>query len=233
MSLQASLAQLYNNYYFREGLGPDPYERTEPWLSFFAAVADRISLDIGPESALDVGCATGMLVEALRAHEIDARGFDLSVYALSQMPVEVAKHCWPGEAQDPMSYADRQYDLITCVEVVEHLPEAAAQYAIGLMCQHTRTILFSSSPTDFTEPTHINVHGPEYWAEQFARFSFLRDLDFDVAFLSPWAALYRLTDMPLHRVVFKYERELWERLQQNHTQRAQILTMQKELGNAG
>jgi len=233
MNLQASLAQLYNNYYFREGFGPDSYERAEPWLSFFAAVADRIRIDLEPKSVLDVGCATGMLVEALRAQEIDARGFDVSVYALSQMPVEVAKHCWPGEAQDPLSYADRQYDLVTCIEVMEHLPEAAAQYAIGLMCQHTRTVLFSSSPIDFTEPTHINVHPPEYWSELYSRFSFLRDLDFDAAFLSPWAALYRLSDRPVQQIVFQYERERWRFLQQNHAQRAKILTMQKELGNAG
>ena len=59
------------------------------------------------------------------------------------------------------------YDLITCIEVVEHLPRSMAGTAIANLCHHADQILFSSSPDDLDEPTHLNVETTAYWAELF------------------------------------------------------------------
>jgi len=44
-----------------------------------------------------------------------------------------------------------------------------------------------SSPFDYREPTHVNALPTEYWAEQFARHGFVRDIGFDVSFITHWA----------------------------------------------
>jgi len=67
---------------------------------------------------LDAGCAIGFLVEALRERGVDARGFDISEYAISQVPEHLQPYCTLGSITDEI---DGRYDLITCIEVLEHL----------------------------------------------------------------------------------------------------------------
>ena len=74
----------YDAYYYAHGCGT-PYRRDAEWLRFFGSVADRIVADIGPASALDVGCAMGFLVEALRRRGVDAFGIDVSEYAIAHV----------------------------------------------------------------------------------------------------------------------------------------------------
>ena len=99
------------------------------------------------------------------------------------------------------------YDLIVCIEVVEHMPAQEAEAAIANFCRHAGDVLFSSSPLDYGETTHVNVRPPEYWAEQFARQGFIRDVDFDASFITPWAVRFRRSAEPIHRIVAGYERQ--------------------------
>ena len=46
------------------------------------------------------------------------------------------------------------------------------------LCPHTADVLFSSTPFDYDEATHLNVQPPDYWAALFARHGFYRDVDF-------------------------------------------------------
>jgi 2-polyprenyl-3-methyl-5-hydroxy-6-metoxy-1,4-benzoquinol methylase len=78
-------ASAFNEYYYRNCCG-QPYERSAAWLTFFGTIADRIVADISPRRVLDAGCAIGMLVEALRARGVDARGVDLSSFAIESVP---------------------------------------------------------------------------------------------------------------------------------------------------
>jgi hypothetical protein len=50
------------------------------------------------------------------------------------------------------------------------------------------------------------VQPPEAWAEAFAREGFLRDLDYDASFITPWAVRFRRRSEPLPRIVREYER---------------------------
>jgi glycosyltransferase involved in cell wall biosynthesis len=100
------------------------------------------------------------------------------------------------------------YDVITCIEVAEHLPTFAVEDAIANICRHTDAVLFSSTPDDFDEPTHLNVESTGYWATHFVRQGFLRDADYDASFLAPHAVLFRRTETATEHVVYEYERAL-------------------------
>jgi SAM-dependent methyltransferase len=180
-----------------------PYGRTEEWIGLFTMIADRIVHDLKPRSVLDAGCAMGLLVEQLCERGVDAYGIDISEYAISQVPEAVGDRCRVGSLIDAI---DGRYDLVTCIEVVEHMVPDEAQKAIANMCAVTDRVLFSSSPNDYAEATHVNVRPPEGWAADFAAQGFFRDLEFDATFLTPWALLYRRGSEDPRDIVREYER---------------------------
>ena len=70
------MSEIYNKSYYANadgsGCGSD-YHNRERWEPFFNMIADRIVADFAPRTVLDVGCAFGYVVQALRD-----RGFYLA-----------------------------------------------------------------------------------------------------------------------------------------------------------
>lgn len=196
----------FDEFYYRNCCG-QPYERNEIWLGFFGTVADRIVSDIQPKRVLDAGCAIGLLVETLRARGVDASGIDLSTWAIEHATEAAKPYVREGSIVEPF---DGQYDLIVCIEVLEHMPAEEAEKAIANFAKHTGDVLFSSTPFDYKEPTHVNVRMPEDWAEAFARHGFYRDVDFEGSFITKWAARFTRRAVPVHRLVRDYERRFWQ-----------------------
>ena len=204
-----NVSDLYDAFYFAHDCG-HPYQRDEKWLSLFGFIADHIVADIQPHTVLDAGCAMGFLVENLRQRGVDAWGIDISEYAIQNVHPNIAPFCRAGSITDPFQ---QKYDLITCIEVLEHVPSSEVERAIINLCRHTDDILLSSTPFDYREVTHLNVQPPEHWAELFARQGFFRDVDFDASFLTPWAVRFRRKNESLPRLVREYERKfflLWK-----------------------
>ena len=230
----------YDAYYYASGCGP-AYQRNEHWLNFFANIAEHIASDIAPASALDAGCAWGFLVENLRQRNVEAYGIDISDFAISNVHPPVQPFCKVGSITDAFP---RHYDLIVCIEVLEHMQPAEAEKAVANLCAHTADVLFSSTPFDYKEATHYNVHPPEYWAGLFARQGFFRDTDFDASFLTPWAVRFRkrqeLADIVRAdnvradvvrnvRLVTEYERKFFLLWKENTDLRSLIGEMRIEL----
>lgn len=215
----------FDAYYFAHCCGR-PYGRDPEWLTFFGRIADRIVSDIGPRTVLDVGCAWGLLVEALRARGVEAYGTDVSSYAISKVAPEVAAYCRVSSIAEPM---DRRYDLIVCMEVVEHVAAAECDRGLQNLAHATDDLLFSSSPFDYREPTHVNVRPPAEWAEALARLGLFRDVDFDASFITPWAWRAKRDTPTLHGLVHRYERWATVRDHAATEARAYALEMQQQL----
>ncbi len=215
-------ATYYSNYWG----GGGPYERNDRWLAFFGGVADSIVREFHPTSVLDAGCAMGFLVEELRKRGVDAAGIDVSEYAISQVHESVAEHCRVASLSEPLG---RRYDLITCIEVLEHIPPTESDQAIESLCNATDRLLISSTPGDFGEPTHLNVLPPEGWSAKLAEQGFFRELDRDLSYISPWAALYSRQDAAPAEIVRRYDRG-WARLRTEVAEvRASLLQSQERL----
>ena len=197
-SLQRPVEITFGEYYYGHDCGV-PYERNDHWLGFFGRIAERIVTELRPTSVLDAGCAMGMLVEALHARGVDAWGIDISEYAISKVAPEVADRCRVGSLTDPL---DGRFDLVTCIEVLEHMPSDDSYVALKNLCHASDRILFSSSPNDYAEPSHVNVRPPEWWSAQFAALGFLRNTDYDASYVAPWTVLYeRREELRLSDVV--------------------------------
>lgn len=217
--------EIYDSYYFAHCCGR-PYSRDSVWLENFGSIADRIVLDIQPRTVLDAGCAIGLLVECLRRRGVEAFGVDLSSHAISQVPEEFKPFCYVGSIAESFPGT---YDLIVCIEVLEHLSPEDGRRAIANLCKHTRDILFSSTPFDFREATHSNVQPVEAWAELFAQHGFIRDVDFDATFITPWAFRVRKSEEPVARIIREYERRFWALGQANREMRLLAMEMREQL----
>ena len=174
----------------------------------FNNVADNIVKRFNPKTVLDAGCAMGYIVEALRDRGVEAYGFDISEYAISHVREDIKPFCFVHSITEkiPEEYPQK-YDLVLTVEVLEHLFPEMGSKAIANLCQYTDTVLFSSTPDDITDKTHVNVRLPEYWAKEFARNGFYRELTYPVDILSPWTMLFYRND-DFSSVIFNYEMNL-------------------------
>ena len=83
------------NYYdqYSVGNGHEGYEDSKYTKDFLKNIAGRIYEDRKPESVLDVGCAMGYLVEALRDLGVEAYGVDVSEYAISKVREDLKPFC--------------------------------------------------------------------------------------------------------------------------------------------
>lgn len=205
--------EAYGPRYYREYWGgAGPYERNAHWLGFFDQVARGIVRDLNPTRVLDAGCAMGFLVESLVKHGVDAWGVDISEFAISQVDESVRDRCRVASLTEPLT---ERYDLITCIEVLEHIPAPETRKALDNLCAASDRILFSSTSNDFGEPTHVNVQPQEAWTAMFAANGFVKNLEIDLGYISPWAALYEKRDESAPELARRYDRALTRQRQEN------------------
>jgi len=217
----------YSAFYFDGHLGP-PYTYEEPhWKRFFGSVADAVIATFEPERTYDAGCAIGLFVRALTERGVDARGGDISEFAVAGAPDGLRERL---EVRDLTQPFTERYDLVSCIEVLEHMSMVDAQRAIANLCSASDTLLISSTPDDFTEPTHINVRPPASWAADFARHGFFRRTDVDASFLSSWAVVYEKRRLTPVELVARYEALLAPLSREVVAKRQALLETQRELG---
>ena len=205
MSQGGTTSDDYGRCYYNEAHlgGYDDYTwDNEKWRSFFMSVADRLIGAMNPRTVLDVGCARGLLVQAFAVQGVDSRGMDISEHAIASAHEDVRDRLVVASATEPI---EGRYDLVSCIEVLEHLSPGDAQVAIDRMTEVTDRILFSSSPGDHDEPTHINTHPAEQWAAWFAERGFFRRADLDMGMIAPWSVVFERGAPTVHELTQRYE----------------------------
>ena len=184
----------YNAEYYACGFGTIPYARNDYWLTLFGSVADQIVRSLRPRRVLDAGCAIGMLVESFWDRGVEAHGRDISEYAISQVRQDIRQYCEVGSIAEPF-HGD--YDLATCIEVLEHIPEEIAIAAIREISRAAPRLIFSSSPLDIEEPTHVNVKPTIWWLRRFAEAGMRPVPGYDASFIIHHAMLLERTAEPI------------------------------------
>jgi SAM-dependent methyltransferase len=227
----------YSGTYYNDAHlgGYDNYSwDNEEWRRFFLSLADRIVGIVDPRTVLDVGCARGLLVQALASKGIDATGTDISEHAVASAHDDVRDRLRVASATEPLP---GRYDLVTCIEVLEHMSPVDAQVAIDNIAAATDLVLFSSSPGDHDEPTHINTRPTAQWAAWFAERGFFRRTDVDLSFLPQWAVLFERGAPTTHTLTQRYEQllatidsELVEKRQALLESHRRISSLNEQLG---
>lgn len=119
-----------------------------------------------PSTVLDVGCGHGAwlrVCKELGADEI--QGVDgpwIDGDALS-----IPKSQFMAQELDKPLDLGRRYDLVTSLEVAEHLPESAADTFIDNLTRHGDVVLFSAAVPFQGGRGHVNEQWQSYWALKF------------------------------------------------------------------
>lgn len=98
---------------------------------------------IGSSKVLDVGCGRGTFIAYLVDLGVNAEGFDFSEFAInnlySRCPKERVKLC---DATVRWPYADKSFDLITILDMYEHLYLENIDFVINEMFRVGRKFIF-------------------------------------------------------------------------------------------
>ena len=139
--------KLYDEIYYKTSCGSISYLEAEKWFPFYEGIADKIVQDFNPSTVLDVGCAVGYLVAALRDRGVEAYGIDISEFAISKVREDIKPYCTVWSAIEPLPQSlPQKYDLLITIEVAEHLYEEDAPKFIENICKYSDKIIFSSTP---------------------------------------------------------------------------------------
>lgn len=163
--------------------GPEVASRAVPPLDWPAVrVADAIVTLLAPRTVLDAGSGLEALVGELCARGVEATGVP------------------PSALSAPLG---GPYDLVCCVEVLQHLDPTGAAEAVAHVAAASDRVLFASSPAPEGEAHALPV---ERWSQLFAAQGLFRDFRHDAGYLSPWAVLYRRQELSAPELVLDYDR---------------------------
>jgi SAM-dependent methyltransferase len=165
--------------WWRRALHPDKYRHTflydddffkkfDPHMTKDFAVLDYVLARWSIQSAIDFGCGSGYYVAYLAGHGIETIGIEGMPDALRHVVCrteQVVIHDLTQPYKPPHTY-----DLAICIEVAEHLPEAAAEAIVDSICRcQSKVIVWSAAVSGQGGLGHINEQPHEYWYERFAQ----------------------------------------------------------------
>src|SRR5262245_24325124 len=114
----------------------DPAGEFRPLHDINPPRLDWISKNTNLEGArvLDIGCGGGILAESMAQRGARVTGIDLSEKALrvAQLHLHESKLSIEYTATSAETYAEThagEFDIVTCMELLEHVPEPAAMVA--------------------------------------------------------------------------------------------------------
>jgi glycosyltransferase involved in cell wall biosynthesis len=118
-----------------------------------------------PNSVLDVGCGVGGWVAIWLDSGVDAIGVDGDYVPRDQLCVPADRFI-DHDLTTPLDLG-RRFDLVTCLEVAEHLPSDASETLIDSLCRHADVIVFSAAVPGQGGTGHVNERWPSFWAALF------------------------------------------------------------------
>ncbi len=225
------MCNYYNEEYYKCYLGDVEYSNTDIWKPMFDGIADKIVSIHSPRSVLEIGCAWGYLVSALRERGVEAYGIDISEYAISNVPEEHKEFVNAQSAADDLpAHFPKRYDMVISIEMIEHIYEEVALDVIAKMCEYSDTIILTSSSNDYTEKTHFNVQQPEYWVKKFAEHGFYNNPYNRPTYITKDSFFFYKTEN-VSRVVEDYERNIKLLLSKNDGFSEEVHTLHVKLAD--
>jgi SAM-dependent methyltransferase len=135
-------------------------------LAAARVVVPRLIRLLHPRSVVDVGCGTGIwLAEFLKDGVEEILGIDgpwVPDARLRIPPDRLLRHDLTGTLAAP-----RQFDLVLCLGVGEHLPETAAETLVATLSGLGSVVIFSAAATGPRENGLVNEQPGAWWDQLF------------------------------------------------------------------
>lgn len=137
-----------------------------------AAVVPLLCEMLEPGSVVDVGCGTGEWLSEFRRHGVDdIHGCDGPWVDPERLRIDPA--CFEAVDLSQPPKVERRFDLVTSLEVGEHLPEGSARSFVGYLTDLGDTVAFSAAIPAQGGTEHVNEQWPAYWSDLFAERGYL------------------------------------------------------------
>jgi len=177
--MQNPLKQLYSEEYYQQRSYEFDYR-----YPFFATIARALVETFKPKKVLDVGCAKGYLVYALREMGVEAWGVDISEYAISHGPENVKEFLSNVDVDfEELPFQPETFDLVTALECVEHLQNSNHFISEVKRVLQPNGIVFIMTPKKHWDklqqlvtgpnPSHVNLQSRLFWIQAFKSLGFV------------------------------------------------------------
>jgi SAM-dependent methyltransferase len=101
----------------------------------------------GAHNALDVGCATGFVVEVLRELGLDAQGCDVSRFAVQSAAPGAKGHIRLADLMTGLPWPSRTFDIVSVLETLEHMPPDQVRQAIAEVARVCGGFVYATIPS--------------------------------------------------------------------------------------
>ncbi len=185
----ANAPAFYDRDYFEGGTRQSPPHTRKLIYPLAARTAAFLARRWAPERTLDLGCAKGYLVEALRERGVRAAfGADVSRYAVSHCEAAVRGRLIVTDVLKGIPVREASCDMVTALDLFEHVRDplpllgeirrVLAGHGVAYL-----KICHPRHPNATRDPSHVNVQPLEYWRRMFtlAGFDAQRLYETDVA----------------------------------------------------
>ncbi len=156
--MPAAAANVYDDHFFDD-------QRDESSRSA-GVVVPLVRELLSPSSVLDVGCGVGPWIQAwMQLGVNDVLGIDGPYVSAEQLLVP-AHNYLAADLTKPLDLG-RRFDLVSCLEVAEHLDAAHATTLLDSLTRHGDVVLFSAAIPGQPGTHHVNCAWPSHWVELF------------------------------------------------------------------
>lgn len=126
-----------------------------------------------PNSVLDIGCGVGYWLKVWKddLKLVDLLGIE-GPYVKEEFFQMDKKYLQSADLKLPLNL-NRRFDLVTTLEVAEHIPENCADTFILNLVNASDIVLFSAAIVGQIGTYHVNEQMPEYWAKKFLVYDYV------------------------------------------------------------
>jgi len=123
---------------------------------------------VRPRDVIDIGCGLGTWLSVFKEHGLhDIAGVDGPWVEQDQLRFP-KEHFLVADLRQPLK-VEREFDLVVCLEVAEHLPMDSAETLVESLTRLGPVILFSAAVPFQGGINHLNEQWLDYWTELFLR----------------------------------------------------------------
>ena len=182
----------------------EDFHRRKAYLPNFRRLGKALVETLQPRNHLDLGAGAGLLVEAMTDAGCESWGVELAETARAATREDIRERITFGCGIEGWPNNTAGHELVSCVEVLEHIPAEQADQAIDAICAaSSRFVYFSAAAPGQPGKGHVNCQPKDYWREKFEARGFQLHAGFTDSFVQKVRDLQPCWWLPRNAMIFQ------------------------------